>query len=101
MLKKKLLIIVAIVFILAFGLFYWLNFRNNTAVDSADSDSQISPEILKLIGPPPGYDASKVSEPDPEILKLIGPPPGYKPPESNEISPEILKLIGPPTSTNQ
>ena len=77
MLKKKLLIIVAIIFILALGSFYWLNLRqreqSNQVLEKAATDARISAEILQKIGPPPGFDESKVTELDPEILKLIGP----------------------------
>ncbi len=112
MLKKKLSIIIIIIFILALGLFYWLKFLNNTNIPnqsiSADANQsvlinqQISEEILKKIGPPPDYDKSKIpADLDPKILKRIGPPANYKPSVSNEINPEILKLIGPPASNNK
>ena len=111
MLKNKLLIISIIIFILGLGLFYWLKFKNSIDIAnqsiSADANQsmlaneQISEEILKKIGPPSGYDESKIpAELDAKILKRIGSPPNYKPSISAEINPEILKLIGPPVSTN-
>lgn len=108
--KNRLIIIVAIIFILAIGLFYWLKFKNNINIDkpsesiseSKIDNSQILAEILKKIGPPSGYDESKIpTKLDPKILKRIGPPPDYKPLTSIKINPEILKLIGPPASNNQ
>lgn len=66
-------------------------------VSTVKNGSEVSEDILKLIGPPPGFDASKPVETDPEILKLIGPPPGFEfTTSTGEIDPEILKLIGPP-----
>lgn len=70
--------------------------------ENNNNTSQVSQEILQLIGPPEDFDWSKTATgTDPEILKLIGPPEGFNSSTStNVVSPEILKLIGPPDKVN-
>lgn len=109
-LNTKLILAIFFTALIAAGAFYLtIKYRriakqNNIKpfVSVNDNKNKASQDILQMIGPPPGFVASKAPEPDPEILKLIGLPPGFKPSTSTagEVSLEILKLIGPPDKIN-